>query len=471
MNAIRRPAEHESNFLDFVFGPGEGSSPAIRAAHSDRSFVRSQLQLSIFRGHEKGRVLTASEALDTFGWEALVKVAEEGSFPLAASHDEPATTLRKRRIELGMSPERLAKEADVTTAEVVSAEREGSVLQIHKLERLAQAMALDERVIGHIRGARGDMPLGVRLREISQQNDSTRFSDRDVLQLSEAAWVVSRQVYLDELMNGPRDALSQFKPSLDYRYKAFDRGEELADETRRILGIGPTDPILSLKSLSEERLRIPVTQQELSEHFAGATIANGSARGVVLNERGMNENVWVRRMTLAHELGHLLWDPDTSLNRLKVHKYEDIQPSTRRRDPVEIRANAFAVNFLAPRVGVEKVMSAASSQVEGVANVMAKFGISATAAKYHVKNMVQIQVDVAAHELGEADQDWAGRENMVLDIFKPVTTPLSRRGRFAWHVANCYRRRIISADTAASFLRCTPSDIEANANYILEAFT
>lgn len=457
--------------LEEILGPASGKTRDQRVATSTTRFVRSQLQLARFRGETKGRILTAVEAYDVFGWDAIVKVAQEGSFPLAASHDEPAATLKKRRIELGMSVDRLAKQARVLPGDILNAEQAGTVLQIHKLERIAQAMALDERVIGHIKGARGDTPLGVRLREVAQQQDASRFSDRDVLQLAEAAWVVARQVSLDEALNGTRRLLDSFKPSSDYRYKAYDRGEELAQSTRAILNLDPITPILSLKSLAEEELRIPVTQQELSEQFAGATVANGSARGVVLNERGMNENVWVRRMTLAHELGHLLWDPDNHLNRLKVHRYEDVQTSGRLRDPVEIRANAFGVNFLAPREGVRTIMASAASDVAGVTKVMAFYGISATAAKYHVFNMTHIDIDASARDLGVADDEWIARENMALDIFKPQATPLSRRGKFAWHVINSYRQGLISEDTAATFLCCSTNEVKENAEFIFQALS
>ena len=462
---------YDAQSLNAVFGAGLGSTPTDRARASARKFVRSQLQLAFFEKGALGHILTALEALEIFGWKALSKVASEGGFPLAASHDEPAVTLRSRRLELGLTREQVARICQLPTDSVVDAESIGVVSPIRVLERIAQSLALDERTIGQIPGGLGDKLLGVRLRETAQAQDAVRFSARDVLELAEAAWVIGRQVTLDESVQGSRALLLRFQPSNDYRYRAYDRGEELAAATRSLLGLSPIEPIKSLKSLAEETLRIPVVQQALSDHFAGATVANGAARGVVLNERGMNENVWVRRMTLAHEIGHLLWDPSDRLNHLKVHSYSDVEGRSQTRDIVEVRANAFAVNFLAPREGVREIMRRNSEPVTKVAQVMTTFGISATAAKYHVKNVAHIEVDVPARDLPTASVDWIARENMILDIFRPESTPFSRRGKFSWHVVNAVRLNRISTDTAALYLRCTSDEVERHSDFIINALT
>src|SRR5262249_9410626 len=154
-------------------------------------------------------------------------------------------------------------------------------------------------------GAGGDTTLGVRLREISQPNDAQRFSPTDVLNLAEAAWVTFTQMRLSWLLGeeAQRNLREQFiKGDWDYNYPTYEKGYALALKTRKILKIGEAEPIKSIKQLVEERLGIPVIQGQLGERFAGATIANGVNRGIVVNEHGQNSNVWVRRMTVAHEL-------------------------------------------------------------------------------------------------------------------------------------------------------------------------
>ena len=58
-------------------------------------------------------------------------------------------------------------------------------------------------------------------------------------------------------------------------------------------------------------------------------------------------SIWVRRATVAHELGHLLFDP-VQLDRVRVDTYQsnEIDPEshlTPRPDVVEQRANAFSI--------------------------------------------------------------------------------------------------------------------------------
>ena len=67
--------------------------------------------------------------------------------------------------------------------------------------------------------------------------------------------------------------------------------------------------------------------------------------------------MWIRRATLAHELGHLLYDPDSRLQNVCVDSYIGSRkdPQTYESDFVEQRANAFAIAFLAPIDAVGKL--------------------------------------------------------------------------------------------------------------------
>ena len=77
------------------------------------------------------------------------------------------------------------------------------------------------------------------------------------------------------------------------------------------------------------------------------------ARGIVLNTVGANANVWIRRITLAHELAHVLYDPEADLENVRIDSYSDNQrPSREQPGFRRARANAFAVAFLAPNEAV-----------------------------------------------------------------------------------------------------------------------
>ena len=188
------------------------------------------------------------------------------------------------------------------------------------------------------------------------------------------------------------------------------------------------------------------------------------ARGVVLNTVGENENVWIRRATLAHELGHLLYDPDRRLANVRVDSYHDSQkdPETEvtRTDFVEQRANAFAIAFLAPNRAVRRFAPTPVSE-ESVSNVMQTFGISHTAARYHISNShyPQFAVPPRVFDSTPSDEQKAA-ENFAVDYFPLSGTPEQRRGRFSGLVTACYERGLISEDTAALYLRCSAQDFQ-----------
>jgi Zn-dependent peptidase ImmA (M78 family) len=245
----------------------------------------------------------------------------------------------------------------------------------------------------------------------------------------------------------------------------------LAAKTRDYLGLGTKNPVSSIKRLIEVTLGIPVVQQKLADRFAGATIANGRDRGIVVNEQGQNSNVFVRRMTMAHELGHLLWDPDDQLNQLKVDQYDDLRTDVEggaKKDPVEIRTNAFAISFLAPPEGVRLIASENANAADILDMVIQTYGISATAAKYHIRNVTGQDVS-AIPTRGLPSDEWIAAENMTIDWFPLKDTPISRRGRFPVLVARAFRSGLISGDTASLYLRSTEDDFRRQQAVILQA--
>jgi len=467
---------YDSSALDAVFGVGtSGVTPFERAASSKREFVRSQVQIAPASDAAMGRRLTASEALEVFGWDVLVRAVEDGACTLITDPDEPAKTLRRRReTDLSFGVEQFARHHGIDPAVLRKAETPGEVSPIRDLEDIAQRLALDERQLGFVPRASGDAGLGVRLREFAEARDSRRLPAHAVMGLAEAAWVIARQDAMSARLGFKPDPLAagEFQRSMNYSYPAWQVGFQLAARTRSILNLPESEPIPSMRSLIEEQLKLPLVQQALDERFAGATLANGQVRGIVVNERGMNENVWVRRMTLCHELGHLIWDPDQQLDRLKVDVYDDVESDYGgpRSDPVEIRANAFAIAFLAPPNAVRSLMGRAASTRDAVATLMRTFGISATAAKHHVENVSQVDTrTIPNRDLPYPSHEWIGRENLAIDWFPIRNTPVSRRGRFAWCVAQSYAQGLITADSAAMALRCTVDEVRVGYKAILSA--
>ncbi len=463
--------------LEKIFGPASrGDTEEERALSSQKVFVRSQVQIAEDNARATGHRMSAHEAYRSYGPEILEQVADVGFAPIVTEANEPAATLKARRSKLNLTIPQVARASGLPVDAVTNAETPGKVSSIRVLEKIAQALALNDHLIGFQTGAGGDAKLGVRLREMSQNQDVQHFSANDVLSLADAAWVISTQSELSKALD-EKDALAlrtQFSPDPDYNYPAWERGYYLAERTRQLLGIGHIDPIGSIKNLVEKTLGIPVVQQQMADRFAGATLANEGDRGIVVNERGQNDNVWVRRMTIAHELGHLLWDPDTRLNHLKVDQYDDLQSDNQnerthagaRRDPVEIRTNAFAISFLAPPSGILELVRR-YNRADVLPRVMEYYGISFTAARHHVRNVANIEVPNVRGP--NPSDEWVAAENMAIDWFPIADTPISRRGRFAALVASASKAGLISLDTASLYLRCSPEAAVEHSQTILEA--
>ena len=189
----------------------------------------------------------------------------------------------------------------------------------------------------------------------------------------------------------------------------------------------------------------------------------------------MNTNVWIRRATLAHELAHILFDPEEHLSSVRVDSYEqvarDAEHDDQLPDYVEQRANAFAIEFLAPRNAVTQILSdPAHVSAASVENVMLEFGIGKAAALFHVGNAWWRQAELppeSAIRLEPTDEQKAA-ENFTLDYFEPRVTPEQRRGRFAFLAAEAVEKRLITHDTAAQYLACTENEIRDSLPVLLD---
>lgn len=450
--------------LDKVFGlDSSGDTPEERARSSRREFVRGQTMLAEASPDATGHRLAAAEALDIFGFPTLLTAIEKGFASVVRDRSEPAQTLREHREALGYSPQHLARLAKVSVEAATTAETPGKLSSIRTLEQLARALAIDERTLGLESQAGADTALGVRLRQLAHADGAAGLSPTTVAALAESAWVIARQKSLAALIGtSPGNGLARFEPDDDYGYPTYERGYALAARTRHSLGLEPEAPIESMRRLIADTLDVPLVQTRLGRALAGATVANGTERGIVVNIEGDNQSVWVRRMTLAHELGHLLWDPTQRLNRLMVDRYPDLAVnSPNRRDPVEMRANAFAIALLAPPAAVDRMVHQADDIPSAVFEVASHFGISVTAAAAHVGNVSRVRVNIprGAH-FPEPSDEMRAQENFTIDYFPIKDIPPVLVGRFAWVVARALQEKVISLDTAATLLRTSPDSLD-----------
>lgn len=455
--------------LDAVFGVGFGDIPETRARQSTRLFVRSIDQIAFDESSRAtGRRLTASEALEAYGWDVLREIAYEGSAVISDSPEAAGRALKERREQLRLDIPVVARKARLSP-EVIQALEASSRQPIRRYERVASILGLDERMISFRGDPAGNERVAVRLRQLL--DEKAPLSATAVLALSEASWVAMTQTRLEEELGLRPSGL--FEPEADYGapgWPAFRVGYQLADRLRDKLGLA-ANPIESVRELVERRLGIVVVQTNLSEQVAGATVQTGNRRAIVLNLVGSNTNVFVRRATLAHELCHLLFDPRQHLRDLRVDAYSDLDSAPEAlTDRVEQRANAFAVQLLAPQDSSIALWKKADSD-DPLGDVLDRYGISFTAARYQLWNGMgrTVPLDSLTSKRYRPDPAWEGREAYTV-TYHPIQSLVehpARAGRFSAVAVRAAQTGLVSWDTAAEWLLSSTDDLQKKAAEIV----
>lgn len=469
--------------LTTIFGPeADGYSEKEAARRSNRQFIRSEGQLAVYNSARRptGHVYTAWEAYSAYGIHTLDEAVEFGAAILKCRKDATATALRTRRERLNLSHRDIARASSLSEKLVKSLEESPSHVPVVQLQNAAFVLGLDERLLSYDLNSGGDNRLAYRLRDLSTKSSQSTWhmSPRTALRFAEAASIIRVQIRLQEWLGIGTErnlfATSNFYGS--YQTQTWKVGYNLANEARVKLNLGQS-PILSMRELVEHRLGIPVVQVDLGQKIAGATIVTHNdegkeVRGILLNSTGENENVWIRRTTLAHELGHLLYDPNEHLENVRVDPYgqSEADPEIQDFDYVEQRANAFAIAFLAPLSRVRSIASIPFSK-ETIIEVMHTFGLSQTAARYHIFNSHYRQHELPQFTIQQTPQDeLKAAENFTTDFFPLQSTPIQRRGKFADLVVRAYTENYISRDTASLYLQCTGEQFSEKIGMIRQIF-
>ncbi len=146
-----------------------------------------------------------------------------------------------------------------------------------------------------------------------------------------------------------------------------NRGAKRAREARAALGLDPAERLPCLLDVVEQRAGLPVVVAALPDGVAGACAPLGSGRLLWVN--GTQARVR-QRFTLAHELGHA-WcrhEGDLAVDTAATL-------GGRTTSPLEVQANAFAAEFLIPRVALDGLLGRDPS-LDEVIVVAAHFGTS-----------------------------------------------------------------------------------------------
>lgn len=165
-----------------------------------------------------------------------------------------------------------------------------------------------------------------------------------------------------------------------------DQGQQLAEQVRDRLG--NREHHLDIERLLRE-WHVDVQDEDLSDESVDAATVWGAAHGplILLNTRSWRGAPWARRMSLAHELCHLLVD--------RGRAAEVMVASTPWAPPeIEKRANAFAAELLLPRAGMQRVLGE-KLQTGWITTrdrqaLMDEFGVGDTVCGHQIKNRLGI---------------------------------------------------------------------------------
>ena len=334
-------------------------------------------------------------------------------------------------------------------------------------------LGMDERMLSFRSDCGADPALAAKLRVLQSYIGavSVRISQDDAVNLAEAASVARVHARLKGWL-GSSGSGAEFAPSDDFGNEsgpepspsARQAGYRLAADLRDKLELG-VRPVESMRDLLADGLGVTIVWTELSPAVAGATFTSadhdGSQfRGVVLNSGGENEDVWTRRVTLARELGHALFDPDNRLRNLLVHGHlSEELPEAVPVDPVDQRADAFALAFLAPQDEVQRIAPLPVDEFK-VGLVMQHFGMCETAARRRIVSCHSgdVELPVAGSHVAPAAH-WPELESLETGGSTPCSARHSRQGRFADSVRECFEQGLISDDSAAFYMDCTPAEM------------
>ncbi len=140
--------------LDFVFGlDSSGLTPEARAITSHQEFVRGQDQIARDNPEATGLRMSAKKALSAYGFDMLLEICEQGAVALAHSADEPMSTIRQRRVALGLSHEQLAEKTGMALSIIADAEDVSKYNSIHDLVKIAEVLGLDPLLLSWKPGA------------------------------------------------------------------------------------------------------------------------------------------------------------------------------------------------------------------------------------------------------------------------------------------------------------------------------
>ncbi|MXW73922.1 MAG: ImmA/IrrE family metallo-endopeptidase [Chromatiales bacterium] len=262
---------------------------------------------------------------------------------MAIDHKQLGKRLRRAREQNRMTQEDVAKQMDVSRSTIAQMELGKRAVTGIELSRLAYLFGKSlQSLLADATVEEEDALVALfRLHpDLTNQQDSL-LAIRQCLALG-------RELHgLEHLLDIERDLEAAAYPlsSPSGTWDAIQQGERIAGEERRRLGLG-LSPLPDIAEMLEAQ-GVHTAQVDIPEDISGLTLIDPEIGFLVVANR--HHHVLRRRFSFAHEYCHVLADRD---QRGVVSWQQN------RHEFIEVRANAFAANFLMPAEGVRQFMHA-----------------------------------------------------------------------------------------------------------------
>lgn len=357
-----------------------------------------------------------------------------------------------------MSLDFVSRNSGIEALRLAAIERGGAIATMDELERLARLYGVEADLLEYepIDLAPGDgVACLASAPEFRDIGDAVRA--KIITAANAARDLVRLETMLDA--NGlrweqfPREIPHWRKPR-DKHLPPFKEGARHAQQLRSHLGLDERPITSMLRLIRESFSSIRVLHARLGAEGPAGLAFVDRLRGptIVLNNEGKNENPCVRRVSLAHELCHLLidWSRQEPLAMISGYLSDGGLD-------VERRANAFAIRLLCPESVVARLTKDIDhGDIVRILDSLSPFGLPYAAIRLYLKNQAgwDLPLHPEALHLQHLDyQRWVSSEaEAEIDHFPIDDVPIERRTYVARLAAEAFSRGLLTRASFAEYL-------------------
>ena len=360
--------------------------------------------------------------------------------------------LRQAREGANLDVDLLARLSEVDVTRLQDAERGVVELSVEELDQCTKIFGVEPEDL--FRGVATRSPLSLFLR--SEVDPDLCAHSMISTGIAEALGEFSRTAnYFHELDEALGLEPSIPRPPLLGRRPEEHDGDQRARSARAHLGLGD-QPISSMRDLIENQLGIRVVwvvEEQMDRLVDGASTM--APRPVIMvNLLEFGHSPWRARMTLAHELCHLLFDQEVR-RQVLVSPHLDPQHRWRLLEPIEKCARAFAGCFLAPTDAVRDLLGTIDPTSEdAIGLVGSRFGVGRITAINRLRDVFRLSDDQRKNMEVRTPRPYRG--DFTNDL---PSEPLGFRGASLIDaIGEALKKRVIAPSRARRMLRLRPDE-------------